>query len=99
LQQTVGFLQTSPTLRHALIIFGAGISPQRPIMQVPEQHSGVEAQRSCVGRQPGAQSQRLTPFGPGSQRPEQQSMGILQISRAGWQAGSAWHFVWPIPPH
>ena len=68
-------------------------------MQVPEpeQHS-VEAQRSCAGRQPGAQAQRLAPSEV-AQRPEQQSIGILQSSRAGWQAGSGWHFVCPMPPH
>jgi hypothetical protein len=69
-------------------IFGIGMPPQRPeesglAMQVPEQHSAPEAQRSCVGRQPGAQEHRLTPSGPVSQRPEQQSLSMLQRSSAG----------------
>jgi len=101
-QQSVAFLQSSPTARQWLIIIiGPGMSVQRrtpggPSVQLPEQHSALEAHRSCEGRQPGAHAQRVAPSGVGSHRPEQQSMSVLQISSAGWQSGSAWQF--PLPP-
>jgi hypothetical protein len=99
-QQSIAFLQTSPTARQWLIIIGAGMSVQRPTpggpLQVPAQHSALEAHRSCEGRQPGAHAQRDAPSGVGSHRPEQQSMSVLQSSSAGWQSGNAWQF--PLPP-
>jgi hypothetical protein len=103
-QQSVGFLHSSPRPKHFGIIFGAGMSPHRPtpggsILQVPAQHSPFEAQRSCDGRQPVAQAHRSAPSGDGSQRPEQQSMSDLQISRAGWHPGSGWQVAPPGPPH
>jgi len=47
-QQSIAFLQTSPTARQWGIIIGAGMSAQRPTpggpsLQVPEQHSVYSA--------------------------------------------------------
>ena len=63
-QQSIAFLQTSPTARQWGVIIGAGMSAQRPTpggpsLQVPEQHSaiGVQGAPLLIGsatRRPGA---------------------------------------------
>lgn len=62
-------------------------------MHIPEQQSAGTAQRSCCGRHPVAQAQRLTPSSLIAQRPEQQSLSVAHSSCAGWHPGRAWQRV------
>lgn len=97
-QQSPAFMHSCPSVRQGGI--ASGIFAQRatscgPAVQIPEQHSDAEPQRSCSGWQPGTRWQRLGPDGEASQRPEQQSLSFMHSASAGPQPGSGWQRASP----
>jgi hypothetical protein len=72
----------SPMAWHIPGAFAHRATPSGPAMHTPEQQLAAFAQRSPSGLQPGTAAQREATPAVAGQRPEQQSMSFMQISKA-----------------